>query len=101
MNISKKIQLATTIAVFTGASILIYVDQAYANEPGYAPPKKQVEDGVPITDILCNERRILKHKIVSLDPICIFPDSAAKLMERGFIVDYWPSADEYKSSPPT
>ncbi len=51
----------------------------------YNPPREQLAEGDNPEDILCYDERILKFKFSNNIPVCLFPDSIPKLLERGFI----------------
>lgn len=51
----------------------------------HTSPKVQMENGVPAKNVMCFEGRDLMFKPNSETPICVFPESAPKLIQRGFI----------------
>ena len=104
MNIFHKVQLATVIAIFTGISILVYVDSAYAVPPpacqneqepkptggGYWKysncnwvellPLKQIKFGVPVQDIQCKDGLFLIHQRDTLKPACVTDNGVSSLV---------------------
>ena len=49
-------------------------------------PLKQVNQGIPITEIICKENLELIFKATNGSPACVKPESIQKLIERGWTV---------------
>jgi len=50
----------------------------------YYAPQQQIKDGVAPTDVLCNEGLELIFKLASNSPSCVTPETAEKLIQRGW-----------------
>ncbi len=65
------------------AMILLFGDVAFAQADA-KPPLQQVRDGVPFTEIMCSDSRVLMAT-PSGSPACVFASSVGDLEARGFI----------------
>lgn len=58
------------------------------------PPKKQIEQGLSADQIRCNEGLELIKKLTDSSPACVRPQTAQKLVERGWGVKFQPNLQE-------
>jgi hypothetical protein len=61
------------------------VDIENTSKTEYLSPRKQLESGVPIDQIQCKDGMVLAKNARNGDPMCLKPESFAKLKERNLI----------------
>ena len=81
MPIMRKITILGLVVAISVASGIIPTAEA---EP-ILPPYRQMQDGVPIGEIVCASVRILMQS-PSGAPACVFASSVDALVSRGFVL---------------
>lgn len=79
------ISLIALMMVFPILPVDAKMPSGIAEGHSYNPPREQLREGHNPTDILCYDGRILKFKISNNAPVCLYPTSIDKLLDRGYI----------------
>ncbi|MCV0413224.1 hypothetical protein [Nitrosarchaeum sp.] len=74
-----------------------YCGSSHGYESKFAPPLKQIQSGVPFSNIACNDTKTRIFKYSAMSVSCVNPDTVSKLIQRGW-TKIIPIESEIKSS---
>src|SRR5690349_21108243 len=72
------------LAILLLSSIMILPSLVYASDSKKDPPLKQIDNGIPTEDIKCSNDLKLIYKASNKYPVCVKPQTAEKLIQRGW-----------------